>query len=170
MALTDLVPWKWGEKNVPVKREEADPFDALHREIDRLFDDFMGRGFDLARFGDFFTDRSSAFNPRVDVTENEKEIKIAAELPGLDEKDIEVSLSGDLLTISGEKKAEKEDKRENYYRMERSYGSFQRSVALPVEVDAEKVEATFKNGVLQITLPKLHPEQEVKKRIPIKTS
>lgn len=168
MALTDLVPWKWGEKNVPVKREEADPFYSLHREIDRLFDDFMGRGFGLTRFGDF-TDRFSAFNPQVDVTENDKEIKVAAELPGLDEKDIEVSLSGDMLTISGEKKAEKEDKRENYYRMERSYGSFQRSVALPVEVDTEKVEATFKNGVLQVTLPKLHPGQETRKKISVKT-
>ncbi|MFN8455846.1 MAG: Hsp20/alpha crystallin family protein [Anaerolineae bacterium] len=169
MALTDLVPWKWGEKNVPVKREETDPFYTLHREMDRLFDDFMGHGFGLTRFGNFM-DRAGAFNPQVDVTENDKEIKVAAELPGLDEKDIEVSLSGDMLTISGEKKAEKEDQRENYYRMERSYGSFQRSIALPVEVDTDKVEATFKNGVLQITLPKLHPGQEAKKRISIKTS
>lgn len=75
-----------------------------------------------------------------------------------------------MLTISGEKKAEKEDKRENYYRMERSYGSFQRSVALPTEVDTEKVEAIFKNGVLQITLPKLHPGQEARKKISVKTA
>jgi HSP20 family protein len=166
MSLTDLVPWKRGEKNVPVKRETADPFYSLHREIDRLFDEFTGFG--LTRFGEF-EDRFGAFNPRVDVTETDKEIKVAAELPGLDEKDIEVLLSGNLLTISGEKKAEQEEKRENYYRMERSYGSFQRSVQLPAEVDEDKIEATFKKGVLTISLPKVHPDKDVKK-IAVKTS
>jgi HSP20 family protein len=168
MALTDLVPWKWGEKNVPVKREEADPLYALHREMDRLFDDFMGRGFGMTRFGDVM-DRYDVFNPRVDVTETDQEIKLAAELPGLDEKDIEVSLSGDVLTISGEKKVEHEDKQENYYRMERSYGSFQRSIPLPSEVDSDKIEATFSKGVLHISLPKVHPGTGVKK-ISVKTS
>lgn len=168
MAITDLVPWKWGEKNVPVKREEENPFYAMRREMDRLFDNFWG-GSGLAPFGGFM-EQYGAFNPRVDVTENDKEIKVAAELPGLDEKDVEVSLSNDMLTISGEKKAEKEDKGENYYRLERSYGSFQRVIPLPAEIEADKVEATFKNGVLQITLPKLHPGADVSKKIQIKTS
>jgi HSP20 family protein len=110
-----------------------------------------------------------AFNPHVDVTENDQEIKVVAELPGLTEKDVEVSLANDMLTISGEKKAEKEDKGENYYRLERSYGSFQRTIPLPTEVEADKVDATFKNGVLQITLPKLYPGEGVKKKISIKT-
>ncbi len=89
-------------------------------------------------------------------------------MPGLDEKDVEVSLSNDTLTISGEKKAEKEDKGENYYRLERSYGSFQRVIPLSTEIEADKVEAAFKNGVLQITLPKLHLGEGVKK-VQIKT-
>jgi HSP20 family protein len=166
MAITDLVPWKWGEKRVPVKRDEGFSFYPLRQEMDRLFDDFLG-GSSLAPFGGF-RERYGTFDPRVDVTENDKEIKVAAELPGLTEKDVEVSLSNGTLTISGEKKVEKEDKGENYYRLERSYGSFQRVIPLPTEVEADKVEATFKNGVLQITLPKLHPEEGVKK-IQIKT-
>jgi len=168
MAITDLVPWKWGEKNVPVKREGENPFYAMRQEMDRLFDDFWG-GSGLAPLGGFM-ERYSVFNPRVDVTENDKEIKVATELPGLDEKDVEVSLSNDMLTISGEKKAEKEDKGENYYRLERSYGSFRRAIPLPTEIEADKVEATFKNGVLQITLPKLHPGEGMRQKIQIKTS
>ncbi|GIK40693.1 MAG: hypothetical protein BroJett011_45260 [Chloroflexota bacterium] len=109
------------------------------------------------------------FSPRVDVTENEKEVRITAELPGLEEKDIDVSLSNDVLTISGEKKAEREDKGDNYYRMERSYGSFHRSIPLPTEVDTDHCDATFKNGVLQITLPKVHLKESAKK-ITIKAS
>jgi HSP20 family protein len=154
MAINDLVPWKWGEKRVPVRRELGDPFYALHREFDQMFDDFFGGG---------FIDRAGAFNPRVDVTENDHEINVTAELPGLDQNNIEISLSGDVLTLSGEKKAEKEDQGENYYRLERSFGSFRGSIPLPVGVEADKVEATFKSGVLHVTLPKLHPGQEAKK-------
>jgi HSP20 family protein len=167
MAITDLVPWRWGEKRVPVRRDEENPFYAWQREVDRLFEDFMGSRFGLAPFGGFM-ERYGAFNPQIDVTENDKEIKVTAELPGLDEKDVEVSLSNGTLTISGEKKAEKEDKAENYYRLERSYGSFQRVIPLSTEVEADKVEAAFKNGVLRITLPKLHPGGGVKK-VQIKT-
>jgi len=162
MAITDLVPWKRGAKNVLVRREEEVPFYSLEREVNRLFDDFFGSGFGLTPF-------NGGFNPQVDMTENDQEIKVAAELPGLTEKDVEVSLANDMLTISGEKKAEKEDKGENYYRLERSYGSFQRTIPLPTEIEADKVDATFKNGVLQITLPKLHPGDGVKKKISIKT-
>lgn len=111
-----------------------------------------------------------AFNPQVDVTENDQEIKVAAELPGLTEKDVEVSLANDMLTISGEKRAEKEDKGENYYRMERSYGSFQRTIPLPTEVEANKVDATFKNGVLTVTLPKSAQAVQNRKKIAIKAS
>lgn len=168
MAIKDLVPWKKNDKNMLVRRE-GDPFSAFRHEIDRLFDDFFGSGFGLTPFGGSFMESFGDFNPRVDITENDKEVNITAELPGLDEKGVEVSLSNDVLTISGEKKAEKEDKGENYYHMERSYGSFQRAIALPAEVDADKVEATFRNGVLQITLPKLHPNDSAKKKIQIKS-
>jgi HSP20 family protein len=162
MAIKDLVPWKKSDKQ-SIVRHEDDPFYAFRREMDQVFDNFFGRGFGLTPFSGNFMEGFGEFNPRVDVTETDQEVRITAELPGLEEKDIDVSLSNDILTLKGEKKSEQEDKRENYYRMERSYGSFQRSIQLPQEVDGDKVEATFKNGVLQITLPKLHPGPGVKK-------
>ena len=168
MAIKDMVPWKKNDKNALARRE--DPFYAFRREMDQLFDDFFGRGFGLTPYNrGGFMEGFGSFAPQVDVTENEKEVKITAELPGLEEKDLDVSLTSDTLTISGEKKAEKEDKSDNYYRMERSYGSFQRSIPLPTEVDTEQCDATFKNGVLQITLPKVHPKESAKK-ITVKAS
>lgn len=161
MAIRNLVPF--GKKNVPVKREEEDPFALLKREMDSLFDNFY-RGFDIGPF----ESRLGAFSPKVDVTENDKEIKISAELPGMDEKDIEVSLHNDMLTIKGEKKEEKEDKGKDYYRMERSYGSFLRTVPLPAEVETDKVEAKFKKGVLSITLPKTAKAVAETKKIAVK--
>jgi HSP20 family protein len=161
MALKDMVPF--GKKSVPVKREEENPFALLRREMDSLFDNFF-RGFDMEPF----ESRMAAFNPKVDVTENDKEIKISAELPGMDEKDIDVSLQKDMLTIKGEKKEEKEDKGKDYYRMERSYGSFSRTIPLPVEVETDKVEAKFKKGVLSITLPKIEKAVVETKKISVK--
>ena len=168
MAIKNLVPWKKNNGDVLARRED-DPFYAFRQEMDRLFDDFFGSGFGLTPLRRGFMGGFGEFNPQVDVTENDKEVKVIAELPGLADKDVEVSLSNDVLTISGEKKSEKEDKGESYYRMERSYGSFHRSVQLPAEVDANKVEATFKNGVLNITLPKTTTAQN-RKKITIKAS
>jgi HSP20 family protein len=161
MALKDLVPF--GKKDVPVKREEENPFALLRREMDSLLDNFF-RGFDAEPF----ESRMAAFNPKIDVTENDKEIKISAELPGMDEKDIDVSLQNDILTIKGEKKEEKEDKGKDYYRMERSYGSFSRTIPLPVEVETDKVEATFRKGVLSISLPKTAKTIAETKKIAVK--
>jgi len=161
MALTNLIPWK-RERKVPVKREESHPIETFQRDMNRFFDEFFTRGFGLTPF-DRFDEGFEGFSPHVDVVEGDKDITIAAELPGMDEKDIEVSLSQGVLTISGEKKEEKEDKGKNYYRMERSYGSFRRSVALPCEVNADKVAATYKQGVLTITLPKITEGRERKK-------
>jgi len=161
MAIRNLVPF--GKKDVPVKREDEHPFSLLRREMDSLFDNFF-RGFDIEPF----ESRMGAFSPKVDVTENDKEIKISAELPGLEEKDIDVSLQKDMLTIKGEKKEEKEDKGKDYYRMERSYGSFSRTIPLPVEVETDKVEAKFKKGVLSITLPKTAKAVAETKKIEVK--
>ncbi len=166
MTLNDLIPWRRREKNVPVRREEVHPTEALQRNMNGMFDEFF-EGFGIAPFRAF--DKTwDVFSPRVDVVESDDEIKIAAELPGMDAQDIDVSLSNDVLTISGEKKAEEEHKGRNYYRMERSYGSFQRSIPLPLEVEANKVNAAFKNGVLTITLPKT-AESKSRKSIPIRT-
>jgi HSP20 family protein len=103
----------------------------------------------------------------VDVVETDKEIQVAVELPGLEEKEIDVSLSPTTLTISGEKRQEKEEKGHNYVRAERSYGSFKRSIPLPSEVDASKADAVFQKGVLTVTLPKA-VKAEARKRIAIK--
>ena len=108
--------------SVPVKREEYNPFSLLRQEMNSVFDNFL-RGFELEPFAGRF----SAFSPSVDVKETDREIKVSAELPGMNDKDIDVSLTKDSLTIKGEKKEEKEDKGKNYYRMERSFGSFTRT-------------------------------------------
>jgi HSP20 family protein len=149
MAIKDLVPWKWGEKQVPVKQAGQDSIDTIQQNINRLFDDFF--------FGSSlipFNQNWGSFNPSIDVTETDKNYKVSAELPGLDENDIQVSLDRNILTISGEKKTEKEDKGQNYYRMERSYGSFQRCISLPANIESDQIAANFKKGVLEITLPK----------------
>jgi len=163
MAMKDLVLWKWGEKQAPVKREQ-EPFYALQRDMNRLFDEFFS-DFGLRPFGESWR----SFSPSIDVTETDQEIKMSAELPGLDDNDIEVKLANDILTISGEKKQEKEDNNKHYDRLERSYGSFQRSIPLPPGVETDKVDATFNKGVLTITIPKAAAAQSHIKKIPIKT-
>jgi HSP20 family protein len=163
MAMRDLIPWGRG-RDVAVRRgEELNPFLTLHREMNRLFDDVF-RGFDLAPFGsDRFFDHAMGW-PKVEVSEGEKEIKVTAELPGLDEKDVEIELAHGILSIKGEKKTETEDKDRLF--SERYYGRFERR--LPVDdVDEEKVSASFKNGVLTVTMPKLPDAQAKVKRIAI---
>jgi HSP20 family protein len=131
----------------------------LRSEMDRLWDDYFGSGRRAFRM-------EEAWLPAVDVSESGDKITVKAEIPGMEAKDIEISMVGDTLTIKGEKKAEKEEKDENYHMVERSYGSFSRAMKLPAVVDAEKVEATYKNGVLTVVLPK---KEEVKpKAIEIK--
>ncbi len=161
MTFRDLMPFR--KKSMPVKREESNPFALMRREMDELFDNFF-QGFEMEPFGG----RLGAFSPDIDVVENDREIKIKAELPGMDEKDIEVSVNEDTLTIRGEKKEEQEDKGKDYYRMERSYGSFTRTIPLPIEVETDKVEAKFKKGVLTVVLPKTAKAVEGTKKIAVK--
>jgi HSP20 family protein len=161
MAIKEMVPF--GKKGAPARREEENPFAMLRREMDSLFDNFF-RGFDVGPF----EGRIGTFIPRIDITENDKEIRISAELPGIDEKDIDLSINKEMLTIKGEKKEKKEDKGKDYYRMERSYGSFSRSIPLPAEVDTDKIEAKFKKGVLDVTLPKTAKAISDAKKITVK--
>lgn len=163
MAIRNLLPSISGRKGLRVKHDSDNPFEVLQREMNSLFDNFF-RGFG----SETFESRMGLFTPQIDVSETDKEIKISAELPGMAEKDIEVSLSKDMLTIKGEKKEEKEDKGKDYYRMERSYGSFSRTIPLPVEVQDNKVDATFKKGVLTITLPKSEKAVKETKKVAIK--
>ena len=135
MARTSLVPWR-GEVG------------SFRREMDRAFDRFFeGWPFRLSA-------EEGTWAPSVDVSETAKEVIVKAELPGMDAKEIDVSVRGEILTLRGERKQEKEEKGENFHRVERSYGSFSRSLQLPAEVDSGKVDATYKNGVLKITMPK----------------
>ncbi|QJA05337.1 Hsp20/alpha crystallin family protein [Thermosulfurimonas marina] len=124
------------------------PLQELRREIDRLWEEFFGR----TRFPERW--EGLEWVPAVDVSETEEAVVVRADVPGLDPEDLEITLSGNTLVIKGEKKKEQEEKKENFYRVERVYGSFMRTVELPAEVEADKVEATYKNGVLKIVLPK----------------
>ena len=132
-------------------------FDRIRKEMDRLWDSFL-EGRPMRRAGEWL--------PSIDVSETKSDLVIKAELPGMDSKDIDISLSNGFLTIKGEKNQEKEEKDENYHLIERSYGSFTRSVRLPREVQSDKITASFKNGVLRVTLPK--SEEAKKKEIKIK--
>jgi HSP20 family protein len=164
MSVRDLVPVKRG-RDVTVRRgEEANPFLALHREMNRLFDDVF-RGFDVAPFGvDRGFERTIGW-PNIEVSDTDKELKVTAELPGLEEKDIELELSNGVLAIKGEKKTETEDKDRLF--SERYYGRFERRI--PVEdVEEDKANASFRNGVLTVTLPKTAQAQRQVKRIAIK--
>ncbi|WP_297056869.1 Hsp20/alpha crystallin family protein [Thermosulfurimonas sp.] len=124
------------------------PLQELKREMDRIWDEFFGR----MRFPERW--EGLEWSPAIDVSETDDAVVVRADIPGLDPEDLEVRLSGRTLTIKGEKKQEKEEKKENFYRVERVYGSFVRTVDLPAEVEADRAEATYKNGVLKITLPK----------------
>lgn len=146
---------------------EEHPFSLFREQFNRLFDDFfLERALAPSRGADPWY---GTFQPHIDVRENEKEITVSAELPGMDEKAIEVLLSGDSLTIKGEKKEEKEEKEKNYYRMERRYGSFQRVIPLPAEIDAKKVEASFKKGILYVLMPKASQAKASAKKITVKS-
>jgi HSP20 family protein len=168
MTLTDLVPWKKRKGDIRAAKEYDDMLGSFHREVDNLIERFFN-GFGLGSLDSRELD-TGEFLPRIDVKEDAKEIKVTAELPGMDEKDIDLTLSGDLLTIKGEKQQETEDKGKDYYRTERRYGSFRRVVPLSAEVDEGKAEADFKKGVLKIRLPKTAEAQKNRKRIEIKNA
>jgi HSP20 family protein len=166
MKVKDLLPIARSKKDISVREQDRDhPFWSLRRDIDRMFDQFLEDS-SLTPF-----DSMNRFSsPRLDIKESEKEIKIIADLPGLDEKDIDISIRDDVLHLKGEKRQEKEEKGENYYRRERSYGSFQRDIVLPSTVESDKTEAVFIRGVLTITLPKKADSKQKSKRIEIKTT
>ena len=159
------------ETAAPSELRPRRPLESLRQEIDRLFDDF-GVGswrspfrsslFDM----DPFRRAKAAFSgvPAVDVAETEKGYKVVAELPGMDEKNIEVKIANSMLTIKGEKQEEKQDEKQDYYIRERSFGSFERTFPVPDGVELDKVDASFKKGVLTVTLPKTAEAQRRKRR------
>jgi HSP20 family protein len=182
MHLKEILPWNWGKKSVPIHRgaehgagalEPLQPVGALQHSVNRLFDDFvhdfprLGRvpGFGVEPLGG----SESAFLPALDATETDEGYTVTLELPGLDEKDVDVSLRDDAVTIRGEKSERTERDENGAHWVERRYGSFRRVVPLPAAVEADAVTATFQKGVLTLTLPKAESAKVEARSIPIDT-
>jgi HSP20 family protein len=174
---------------LPVKKEESKaltrratqswrtPLQSLRHEIDRLFADLDGSSwsrpfrhslFDIRPY--WLRESNWTSVPAVDITETQNCYEVTAELPGLDEKDIEVSVSNSCLIIKGEKQQEVEEKKKDYYVHEREFGSFERSFGLPESIDADKIEAIFKKGVLTVILPKTAEAQKSERKITVKAA
>jgi HSP20 family protein len=183
MALKDLVHLNGETSNLARRNEDLDlgtPYSDMtrwHAQWDQWFNSMFNRMLGTMQMGDTQNRWNSgsalsnpgSYVPAVNVTETENEFKVTAELPGIDPEDVELTFSRGNLTISGEKKQESEEKERGYYRFERSYGSFHRSVQLPEGVDGDKVDASFKNGVLTVTMPKLPELKETRRKIAIKS-
>ena len=163
MDLKSLVPFRPRSTLTPA---DLYPFDALRREVDGLFFDFA-RALGVPSNGaTMLPNGATMLAPRIEITESDKEIEISAELPGLERKDVDISLDRNLLTIRAEKKVDTEQKDKNVHMTERSYGVFYRVLELPMAVDPSKVQATMSNGVLKIAIPK--PERTETKKIEVK--
>lgn len=165
MSFKEMVPWRWGG----LRRwdDEDRPFesflremDTLHKDMDRLFEDFWKGSGRLSMTSPAWQSTMAApwshseVTPRVDETEDEKAFHVRVELPGMDREDVDITLSNGMLTVRGEKKREEEEKGKDFYRKERSFGAFRRTLPIPAEVDEKRIEASFSKGVLSIDLPK----------------
>ena len=166
MANRDLTPWGRGGLT-PFGR---DPFSAFRTEMDRLFDDFFapvaGEG---RHFASSAQPAAALLRPSIDVEETDQAYRVSAELPGLTEKDVELNLRDNALTLSGEKRSEREEEQAGRRYAERSYGRFERTIPFPVEVDADRIDAVFRNGVLTVTLPKNEKAQEKSRKIEVRS-
>lgn len=168
MNMRDLIPWGRNTNSVPTtyRGSEQNPFLALHREMNRLFDDVF-RGFDspMMSLGSMAPWGMNMNWPGLEVSETDKELRVIAEIPGVDEKDVEVLLEDGVLVLRGEKRSETEDKDRQF--SERYFGRFERRLPLGVEVEEERVRASFRNGLLTVTLPKSANAQSKARRIAI---
>lgn len=161
MQIKDLIPWARRDHAPEPKTDDQNPIAALQRDMNRVFEGFWNR------FGDLDWPWGSG-EARSDVVETEDHVEVSVELPGMEMKDIEVSVTDDMMTIKGEKKIERQKEKKGYYLSERSYGAIYRTIPLPPGVDGEKAEASFKNGVLTIKLPQTPEAQAKVKRIEVK--
>ncbi|PRY22527.1 heat shock protein Hsp20 [Aliiruegeria haliotis] len=165
MQIKDLIPWANKDRETEATAGTDNPVASLQREMNRVFEDFWGQfdrpngPLDLAGTG-----------ARCDVVETDDAVELSVELPGMDMKDIDLTVSDDLLTLKGEKKVERKEKKKGYYLSERSYGSIYRTVPLPPGVDSDKANASFRNGVLTVTVPKTEEAQARLKRIEVKSA
>lgn len=159
MLMSTLIPWR--SKDREEDNGATTALSRLHDEVDHLFSRF----FDDPFGGTLGSTGDAVWAPLLDVSEMDDEIQVRAEIPGIDPKEFDISVTGNILTISGEKREESEERKGNVYRAERRFGSFRRSVTLPENVDTEKVSADYDRGVLTVHLPK--SEKAVAKRIPV---
>ena len=182
MDLKKLAPWNWFKKEeelqpvtLPVLRSDQlhreSPIAQFHQEIDRMFDSFFrGFGFPSMGLGRGLAPLAPSewLKPTLDIAAGDKEYVISVELPGVDEKDVQLELSEDTLVIKGEKKQEREEKEKNYYRMERSYGSFRRVLSLPEDAEQDGIAAAYRHGILTIAIPRKVGARKEFKQITIK--
>jgi HSP20 family protein len=173
MALGEMVPWRWGGLRRAGRDDRAfeafrGDIAALHREMDRLFENLWNDSFGSTLLSGEWGRTEIA--PQLDVTEDEKAFFVKVDLPGMDEKNVDVTLSDRILTIRGRREEDKETKGKDYFRRERAYGSFRRSIEIPAAVDVSKIEASFTKGVLTVHLPKTKEAQEKVKHIEVKAA
>jgi HSP20 family protein len=170
------MPVKTEKAAAPAASEDWSPLASLRREVDRLFDNFPSFGWRAPSARSVFDlelpalTRGWPVSPAMDLVEKDGEYEITAELPGIDEKNVEIKLANQMLTIKGEKEDSKEEKRKDYYLSERRYGSFQRSFQVPEGVDVDKIEANFAKGVLTVKLPKTAAAKKAEKKITVKAA
>ena len=169
MRVTDLIPWKHARGSEPAARTERDPIATLQDDVNRAFNNYM-RIFPVP-FSSWpapLLDNGSGI--QIDVAETDKEVKVSAELPGMNEADVDVRVSDGVLVISGEKKTDREVDKNGYLLRERSFGRVERALPLPEGIDANAAQATFKSGVLTVTIPKTAEAQSSAKRIPVRSN
>jgi len=167
MRVTDLIPWRHARGSEPAARNERDPVAALQDDVNRAFNDFL-RMFPLPFSGWPGSLLDNGSGVQVDVAETDKEVRVSAELPGMDEKDIDVRVSDGVLIISGEKKTDREVDENGYVLRERNFGRVERSLPLPEGIDVNAAQAKFKSGVLTVSIPKTAEAQSGAKRIPVR--
>ncbi len=163
MDLQKLKPWNWFKREetetpevLPARRDSSDPLMRIHQEMDRMFEDFFGSALGGARGAN----TPLLLKPSVDIAESRKAYRITVEVPGIDENEIALTVDGDDLIISGEKRQESRDEEEGFHRVERSYGQFRRILSLPGDADTDAIKANFRNGVLKIEVPRRKAEDK----------
>lgn len=167
MQIKDLIPWARKDHEAAPKDGEDNPLATLQKEMNEVFANFSDR------FGKTFESLDwpwGSGDAKSDVVETDKAIEVSIELPGMEMKDIEVSVSDDVLSIKGEKKVDRQEEKKGYYLSERTYGAVYRSIPLPPGVDGSKADASFKNGVLTIKLPQTPEAQAKVKRVEVKSA
>ena len=167
MAITDIIPWNRNRPLATRAQDVVDPFNMLRRDINRVFGDFLSDWTRPDRILSMLDRQMGSFMPEIDVRETDKEFQVRADLPGMDEKDLEVTLVNGALSIKGEKREEHEEDKGNTYHSERRYGAFERLIPLSSDIDGNKAKASFKKGVLKIALPKTESARSNRKTIPI---